>query len=121
MNMNINQPITNPSELLRNRDSIYSSDVLICAVAYFDFFTYLCASTRDFDEICHDLQIATRPADVMLTLFCAMGLIKKEHDRYAINPLAKDYLVSEKYWSLVPYYTSLHYRTHLRDDGCQMS
>ena len=30
-----------PSKLLRLRDSIYASDLLICAVAHLDFFTCL--------------------------------------------------------------------------------
>ncbi len=35
------QPKTNLGDLLRYRDSICAADLLICAVAYFDFFTLL--------------------------------------------------------------------------------
>jgi hypothetical protein len=107
--------MTNPSALLRYRDSIYAEDLLMCAVAYFDFFTYLDASERSFDEICNDLKIVSRPADVMLTLFAAKGLIDRKEDKFVLTPLAKDYLVSNKYWSLVPYYASLKNRPQCRE------
>lgn len=113
--MDIKQPNTNPSELLRYRDSIYASDLLICAVAFFDFFTYLSESTRSIEDICRDLQIAWRPADVMLTLFRAMGLIHYENDRFTLSLLARDYLVSSRPCSLVPYYASQKNRPQCRE------
>jgi hypothetical protein len=109
------QPKTNPEDLLRYRDSIYAADLLICAVAYFDFFTYLGASVRDFDEICRDLKVASRPLDVMLTLFRAMGLIHQEKDKYELSPLAGDYLVRHQPYSLVPYYASQKNRPQCRE------
>ncbi len=113
--MDNTQPNTNPSDLLRLRDSIYAADLLICVVAYFDFFTYLNITERDSDEICRGLQIASRPLDVMLTLFQAMGLIHYDNDRYALSPLAREYLVSSRPRSLVPYYASQKNRPQCRE------
>jgi len=106
---------TNPSELLRYRDSIYAADLLMCAVAYFDFFTYLNVSEHSFDEICHDLNLVARPADVMLTLFVAQGLIVRVDDKYKLTPLAAEYLVNKKHRSLVPYYASQKNRPQCRE------
>jgi predicted nicotinamide N-methyase len=108
-------PRTHPSELLRYRDSIYASDLLICAVADLDFFTFLKASPRSLDEICAALQLAPRPADVMLTLFLARGLVKKHGLRYSLRAVARDYLVSGPPWSLVPYYASQKNRPQCRE------
>ncbi len=113
--MDNTQPNTNPAELFRYRDSIYAADLLICAVAYFDFFTYLNVAERDTNEICGGLQIASRPLDVMLTLFQAMGLIHHDNGQYGLSPLAREYLVSSRPWSLVPYYASQKNRPQCRE------
>jgi predicted nicotinamide N-methyase len=99
-------PRTDPTALLRYRDSLYASDLLICAVAHLDFFTFLKDSPRSLDEICVALDLATRPVDVMLTLFLARGLLKKRGPRYSVTAVARDYLVSGTPCSLVPYYAS---------------
>ena len=109
------QPETNPDALIQLRDSIYAVDLLICAVAYFDFFTYLNRAERSFNDICRDLQIASRPVDVMLTLFRAMELIHLKNDKYPLSPLAGEYLVSDQPWSLVPYYASQKNRPQCRE------
>lgn len=108
-------PRTDPSELLRYRDSIYASDLLICAVAHLDFFTVLKDSPRSLAEICAALQLASRPADVMLTLFLALGLVNKRGGRYSLSAVARDYLVSGTPWSLVPYYASQRDRPQCRE------
>jgi predicted nicotinamide N-methyase len=108
-------PRTDPSELLSYRDSIYASDLLICAVAHLDFFTFLEGAPRSLVEICAALQLASRPADVMLTLFLARGLVKKRGGRYSLTAVAGDYLVSGAPWSLVPYYASQKNRPQCRE------
>ena len=70
-------PSTDPTNLLRLRDSVYSTDLLITAVAHFDFFSWLDKNPADIHEICTTLEIEQRPADVMLTLFKALDLIGK--------------------------------------------
>ncbi|MBN1381337.1 MAG: methyltransferase [Deltaproteobacteria bacterium] len=99
-----------PSRLLRYRDSIYASDLLICAVAYFDFFTHLNKSPKTFDEICETMKIQPRPADVLLSLLMSMELIEMHGNRYGLNDLSSVFLVSNTPDSLVPYYHSLKNR-----------
>jgi hypothetical protein len=68
-------PSTDPTNMLRLRDSVYSTDLLITAVAHFEFFSLLDKNPVGIAEI--SLEIEQRPADVMLTLFKALDLIGK--------------------------------------------
>lgn len=108
--MNESRLANDPSRLLRYRDSIYASDLLLCAVTHLDFFTFLKDTSRTFDEICERLEIASRPTDVMLSLFLAMELIENIEDRYGLTDISRAYLVSNSAGSLVPYYASLENR-----------
>ncbi|RJP84047.1 MAG: methyltransferase [Desulfobacteraceae bacterium] len=98
------------SRLLRYRDSIYASDLLVCAIAYFDFFTFLNKCPKTFDEICNKLRIQPRPADVLLSLLVSMELVETCEQKYGLTELSATYLVSDKPGSLVPYYCSLKNR-----------
>ena len=99
-----------PSCLLRYRDSIYASDLLVCAIAYFDFFTFLSNCPKTFDEICDKMRIKSRPADVLMSLLLSMELIETCEQKYGLTELSATYLVSNKPTSLVPYYCSLKNR-----------
>jgi hypothetical protein len=46
-----NSPPNDPSSLLRYRDSIYATDLLVCAIANLDFFTFLRDTPWIFEEI----------------------------------------------------------------------
>ncbi len=99
-----------PSRLLRYRDSIYAADLLVCAIAYLDFFTCLKNGPRTFDEIREELGIKARPADVLVSLLVAMGLIAVVENTYRLTELSTMYLVTDSPDSLVPYYRSLKNR-----------
>ena len=100
----------NPSRLLRYRDSIYASDLLVCAIAYFDFFTLLKEGPQTYDEICKKLKIQLRPADVLLSLLLSMELIETHENKFCLTDLSRTYLVNDTPFSLVPYYGSLKNR-----------
>lgn len=104
-----------PSRLLRYRDSIYAVDLLICSIAYLDFFSFLKDNPQTFDEICVKLKIASRPADVMLSLFLAMELIEKDGIKYKLTDISREYLVNTSPASLVPYYASLKNRPQCKE------
>ncbi len=101
---------TDPSRLLRYRDSIYASDLLVCAVACLDFFTFLSEGSKTFDEICDKMKIQPRPVDVLVSLLLSMELIEANAHRYGLAELSAKYLVSDSPDSLVPYYNSLKNR-----------
>lgn len=99
-----------PGSLLRYRDSIYAWDLLICAVAHFDFFTYLSRGPKTFSEICEAMLIKPRPADVLTSLLVSMELIEMRGGKYALTELSAMHLVSDTPESLVPYYRSIQNR-----------
>ena len=113
--MNTRPFITDPSHLLRYRDSIYATDLLVCAVAYFDFFTFLKGARRTFDDICVNFKTASRPTDVMLSLFLSMELVEKAGTVYKLTDISSEYLVSDSAVSLVPYYASLKSRPQCKE------
>ncbi len=96
-----------PSRLLRYRDSIYASDLLVCAVTHLDFFSCLNEGPRTPEQICRKLKIQPRPADVLLSLLLAMDLIERHGNSFGLTDLSRRYLVSDSPASLVPYYASL--------------
>lgn len=99
-----------PARLLRYRDSIYAGDLLVCAVAHLNIFTFLNVRPRTFQEICERLSIDPRPTDVLLSLLLAMELLETDGNTYAVNPVSGQYLVSDSPDTLVPYYSSLKNR-----------
>lgn len=99
-----------PSRLLRYRDSIYAWDLLISAIAYFDFFTFLKKGPKTFREICAGLKIQSRPADVLLSLLLSLELIEAYDNKYGLTDLSLRYLVNDSPDSLVAYYDSLKNR-----------
>ena len=99
-----------PSRLLRCRDSIYASDLLVCAVAWFDFFTVLKEKPGTFNEICDTIKVLPRPADVLLSLLLSMDLVEACGQAFGLTELSEKYLVSDSPDSLVPYYSSLKNR-----------
>ncbi|MEW6263336.1 MAG: methyltransferase [Thermodesulfobacteriota bacterium] len=108
--MDKSSPLNDPSRLLRYRDSIYASDLLICAITHLDFFTFLRNGPWTFKDIRENLKIESRPTDVLLSLLLALGLIEKDSNIYKLTDLSLKYLVSSGPDSLVPYYGSLKNR-----------
>lgn len=96
-----------PDELLAYRDGIYASDLLISAVSHFDFFSLMTESALTAAELGRASGIAERPLDVMLTLFLARGLVRRQGATFALTDAARRYLVRGSEHSLVPYYSSL--------------
>jgi O-methyltransferase len=104
-----------PDGLLQLRDGIYAADLVVAAVAWFDFFTWLDANRSDIEGICEGLAIAERPADVLCTLLAAMGLIERQGPLLATTSLARRYLVEGAPSDLRPYYSSLKERPACRE------
>lgn len=96
-------PKTDPGELIRMRDSIYATDLLITAIGHLDFFSWLDSNPVDFETILENFKIAGRPADVMITYFISLGLIEKKEQKYYLTDYAKEHVTGESPWSLVPY------------------
>ena len=101
--------------LLRARDGIYADDLLLAAVAWLDVFTWLDEHPVDLGGLCRALGLAARPADVMCTLFRAMGLLEPDQDVLRPTQLAREHLVAGTRHDLRPYYASLKERPVCRE------
>jgi SAM-dependent methyltransferase len=108
-------PTTDPSQIYRYRDGLYAEDMLIVGVVWLDLFTVLARQPRSAEDICREFQLTERPADVMLTLFVAMGLLVRQGDLYAVSDAAREHLSADSPWFLGPYYASLKERPVCRD------
>ena len=103
-------PQTDPTAIYRVRDGIYAADLLLAAIVHLDLFTWLAENPATLDGICRGLAITARPADVMLTLFAAMGLVEERDQVFHLMPIAREHLVKTSPWFLGPYYESLKNR-----------
>jgi SAM-dependent methyltransferase len=108
-------PQTDPLPIFRQRDGIYTADLLGAAVAHLDFFTWLDKTPADLAGVCRAFSFHERPVDVMLTLFCAMGLLEKRNGMFCVTPMAREHLVAGSPWNLAPYFGSLKERPVCRD------
>jgi hypothetical protein len=99
----------------RYRDGIYASDLLTAALVWLDFFTWLSTRPSTLEQICQELALQPRPADVMVTLFCAMGFLQREGDVILVTDVAREHLVKGSPWFLGPYYGSLKDRPVTKD------
>lgn len=100
-----------PETLFRARDSIYSADLLLAAAVHLDLFSRLETHVMDRHLICATLGIQDRPADVMMTLFTAMGLVERQNEGYGLTPLSRTFLTRNSQHSLLPYFASLGARS----------
>jgi len=108
-------PSTDPLAVYRYRDGLYAVDLLACAVISLDLFTWLSQRPSGQAEICQHFAITERPTDVMLTLFVAMGLLRREDETIHLTDLAREHLVASSQWFLGPYYASLKDRPVCKD------
>ncbi len=108
-------PTTDPTAIYRSRDGLFAADLLAAALVWLDFFTWLNEHPSDKAGICRDLKLAERPADVMLTLFAAMGFLQSENGIFKLTALAREHLVKDSPWFIGPYYASLKERPVCKD------
>ena len=109
------EPATDPLPLYRYRDGIVAVDLLGAAIAHLDFFTWLGGHPSTLGAICAHFEIHTRPADVMLTLFTAMGLTTQAGGCFHLTLRAREHLVESSPWNLRPYYVSMKDRPQTLD------
>jgi SAM-dependent methyltransferase len=111
----LRRPSTDPTALYRYRDGLYAADLLTAAMCHLDFFGWLGAHPADLGTICRSLGLKERPVDVMLTLFTAIGLVRREGEVYALTDLAREHLAPSSPWCVAPYFGSVKDRPVCRD------
>jgi ubiquinone/menaquinone biosynthesis C-methylase UbiE len=111
----LRKPATDPTSIYRYRDGLYAADLLTAAIVHLDFFSSLAGRPADLARICRRLRLKPRPADVMLTLFVAMGFLRRRGSRFELTGLAREHLVRSSPWFIGPYFASLKERPVCRD------
>jgi hypothetical protein len=106
----LRSPSTDPTAIYRYRDGLYATDLLTAAICHLDFFNWLSGHPSDLKAICHSLGLQERPADVMLTLFTAMGLLRRNGEIFQLTELAKEHLCQSSPWGIAPYFASVKER-----------
>lgn len=87
-------PRIDPTPIFETFRGNYGTELLTAAVTPFDLFGRLAAGPRTFDELCRDLDLAERPAVVLLTALRALGLLVRDADgRFDLSELAREHLV----------------------------
>lgn len=108
-------PTTDPTDLYRYRDGLYAVDLLTAAVVHFDVFSWLADRPATFEDLCREFGFAARPADVLVTLAAANGLVDRRADDLALTTLGREHLTRQSPFNLAPYYASLKDRPLVRD------
>ncbi len=108
-------PETDPTSIYRYRDGLYAVDVLTAAICHLDLFGHLASRPSDLPTLCKALEIQRRPADVMLTLFTAMGLLENRGGVFYLTKMAGEHLVKSSPWFIGPYFGSVKERPVCRD------
>jgi 3-hydroxy-5-methyl-1-naphthoate 3-O-methyltransferase len=108
-------PSASPSTIINLRESAYAADLFITVISRLDFFNRIAKEPADIDGICGIFDIKKRPADVMLTLFKAYGLLKEKTKKFYLTDISKTYLLKESAFDLTSYVTSLKDRPACAD------
>ena len=108
-------PATDPTQIYRYRDGLYAEDMLIVGIVWLDLFSWLEKNPSDLAAIRRQFDLTERPADVMLTLFVAMGLLERRAGIYHVTHAAREHLCADSPWFLGPYYASLKERPVCQD------
>lgn len=106
---------TDPTLVYRYRDGLYAADLLAAAIVHFDFFSWLVDRPASLDTICEAFDFAPRPADVLLTLAAANGLVRQTAGLYELTETAREHLVAGSPFHLAPYFASLKDRPVVSD------
>jgi predicted O-methyltransferase YrrM len=108
-------PDTDPTSIYRYRDGLYAVDMLTAALCHLDLFSCLAEQPADLPALCRSLDLRERPADVMLTLFTAMGLLQNSAGVFSLTKMAREHLVKSSPWFIGPYFASVKERPVCRD------
>lgn len=108
-------PQTDPTLLYRQRDSMLAVDLMAAAIVHLRVFSQFGGGSLDLPAVCKKFDIHPRPTDVMTTLFCAQGLLRREGDKLALTELAREHLVEGSKWDLSAYYGAMKNRPQTLD------
>ncbi|MHC1558314.1 methyltransferase [Actinomycetospora sp. C-140] len=107
----VDPDVLDPTALYRLRDGAYAADLVLAAVSEFDVFAWLAAhGPAPAEQLCEAMGWAARPADVLLTLCAAHGLVDRfleADDLVRLSDFGRWHLGGETSFDLRPYFGSL--------------
>lgn len=87
------EPLTDPTPIFEHFRGSYGTELLTAAVAHFGLFGRLASGPMTAEALRRELDLEVRPATVLFTALCAMGLLKRRPgDLLALTPLAAEHL-----------------------------
>ncbi len=107
-------PSSDPTSIYRHRDGVLAVELLVAALCHFDLFSLLAKRALTASELCAELGLDARAADVMLTLLVAMEYLERDGEVVRATLKAREFLAADSPWSLVPYYESMRERPACR-------
>jgi predicted O-methyltransferase YrrM len=109
------EPVSDPLPLYRVRDGLMAADLLAAAIAHLNLFTWLADHPSTLGAICAHFQIQLRPADVLMTLCAAQGLVTQAGGVFHLTTRAREHLAEGSSFCLKPYYDALKERPQTRE------
>ncbi len=103
-------PVTDPLSIYRMRDGLMGVDLLSAAICHLNLYSWLADHPSTLGAICAQFEIKVRPADVLMTLSAAMGLVTQAGGVFHLTARAREHLVDSSPFSLKPYYDTLRQR-----------
>ena len=108
-------PVSDPTPVYRYRDGLYAADLLTAAIVHLDVLSRLAAQPMDLPALCRALEIRERPADVLVTLLVATGLLERRREGLYATTLAREHVTGASPFNIAPYYASLKARPIVKD------
>ena len=103
-------PVSDPFPLYRYRDGMAAMDLLNVAISHLDLFSWLAENAATLAAICQKFEIKPRPADVMMTLCVAAGLVTRNGGVFLLTLRGREHLVGSSRWNLTPYFATVKNR-----------
>lgn len=96
-NVRLVPPATDPTPIFDTFRSNFATEIMVAAAGPFDLFRLLEAGELPFRVLRDRLSLAERPAIVLLTALCALGLLKRRVEGgeagYGLTEMAHEHLV----------------------------
>jgi SAM-dependent methyltransferase len=108
-------PTQDPAGLYRYRDGMSAVDLLVAATIHLGVFNRLASGPVPEASIPAEFDIHARPADVMISLLAALGLVERVDGLVRRTTLASEHFGPDAPWSLMPYYASMKDRPQVHD------
>jgi SAM-dependent methyltransferase len=90
----LDPPQTDPAAIFEHFRGAYATELLVVAVTDFNIFGRLNLQAMSLDELRHDIGLAERPANVLVTALRAMGLLDRSADGLLDpTPIAREHLI----------------------------